>query len=60
MACSARSAIEFAPCHRAGARVFVGDGFDLAADDCAYPVDARAAYGQCDRLDERDDFLKNW
>ena len=60
LACSARSAIEFAPCERSGARVFVGDGFDLAIDDCAYPSSEHAAYGQCGRLDERDDALHNW
>ena len=60
MACSARSALEFAPCKRSGARAFVGDGFDLAIDDCAYPASERAGYGQCERLDERDDALHNW
>ena len=42
LACATRSPIEFAPCMRGGARALIGDGFDFAVDDCAYP-EARSA-----------------
>ena len=55
LACSSRSAIEWTPCRRSGARLLVGDGFDFAIDDCALPEPDRGNYGQCDHLDERED-----